>query len=228
MHHPWRAQDQIPQGARRQPSPRRPARAKPPAAKGRRDEVLAKAFADAMDAVGAPWPGAVALSGGGDSLALMHLLADWAKARGLPPPVALIVDHALRDGSATEAKRAAAFARKAGLSALYPHPQGRRAEIRHRGGGARRALWLDGALAQEAWHRHALCRPYPGRSGGDISSAPGTRQRAGWALGHAGAGAVSGGGLRGIESGAATVCGSRAPGCALISKASARTGWKIP
>jgi tRNA(Ile)-lysidine synthase len=70
-----------------------------------------------MDAMGAPWPGAVALSGGGDSLALMHLLADWAEARGLTPPVALIVDHALRDGSAKEAERAAAFARKAGLSA---------------------------------------------------------------------------------------------------------------
>jgi len=70
-----------------------------------------------MDAMAAPWPGAVALSGGGDSLGLMHLLADWAKARGLTPPVALIVDHALRDGSAKEARRAATFARKAGLKA---------------------------------------------------------------------------------------------------------------
>ena len=69
-----------------------------------------------MAAMGAPWPGAVALSGGGDSLGLMHLLADWSRARGLEPPVALIVDHALRKGSAGEAKRAAAFARKAGLS----------------------------------------------------------------------------------------------------------------
>ena len=67
--------------------------------------------------MGAPWPGAVALSGGGDSLSLMHLLADWAKACGLKPPVALIVDHALRPGSATEARRAAGFARKAGLTA---------------------------------------------------------------------------------------------------------------
>jgi tRNA(Ile)-lysidine synthase len=47
----------------------------------------------------------------------MHLLADWAKARGAAPPVALIVDHALRQGSAAEARKAAAFARKAGLVA---------------------------------------------------------------------------------------------------------------
>ena len=70
-----------------------------------------------MDGLGAPWPGAVALSGGGDSLALMHLLADWARARKLPPPVALVVDHALRAESAAEARKAAGFARKAGLTA---------------------------------------------------------------------------------------------------------------
>jgi tRNA(Ile)-lysidine synthase len=70
-----------------------------------------------MDALGAPWPGAVALSGGGDSLALMHLLAGWARAGGRPLPVALIVDHALRAESAAEAGQAAAFARKAGLVA---------------------------------------------------------------------------------------------------------------
>lgn len=70
-----------------------------------------------MDALGAPWPGAVALSGGGDSLALMHLLAGWAKADGRPLPVALIVDHALRPNSASEARKAADFARKAGLGA---------------------------------------------------------------------------------------------------------------
>ena len=70
-----------------------------------------------MDTLGAPWPGAVALSGGGDSLARMHLLAEWAKAHGVPPPVALIVDHALRKSSAAEARKAAGFARKAGLAA---------------------------------------------------------------------------------------------------------------
>jgi tRNA(Ile)-lysidine synthase len=97
-------------------------RAKRPAAKRAKAEqkkpsALSLAFAEAMHGLGAPWPGAVALSGGGDSLALMHLLADWAKARGAVPPVALIVDHALRKESASEARRAAAFARKAGLVA---------------------------------------------------------------------------------------------------------------
>jgi len=70
-----------------------------------------------MEELGAPWPGAVALSGGGDSLSLMHLLADWARAQKLAPPVALIVDHALRAESAAEARKAAGFARKAGLTA---------------------------------------------------------------------------------------------------------------
>jgi len=70
-----------------------------------------------MARVGAPWPAAVAVSGGGDSLALMLLLATWSKARGLAKPVALIVDHALREGSAAEAKKAAKIARKAGLQA---------------------------------------------------------------------------------------------------------------
>ena len=68
-----------------------------------------------MARLGAPWPAAVAVSGGGDSLALMHLLAGWAKAKDRPKPVVLVVDHALRKGSAAEAKKAATAARKAGL-----------------------------------------------------------------------------------------------------------------
>jgi tRNA(Ile)-lysidine synthase len=57
------------------------------------------------------WPGAVAVSGGGDSIALMHLLADWAKARKLTPPVVLSVDHGLRPSSAKEAKQVARWAK---------------------------------------------------------------------------------------------------------------------
>jgi tRNA(Ile)-lysidine synthase len=58
---------------------------------------------------------AVAVSGGGDSLALMHLLSDWAKARKHPPPVVLTVDHGLRKTSARDAKQVAAWAKTAGL-----------------------------------------------------------------------------------------------------------------
>src|SRR3954469_8052194 len=99
---------------RNPPSRRRPARAKPPAA-----NKLETTFAQAMDdlAVQGAWPGAVAVSGGGDSLALMHLLADWARARKAPPPVVLTVDHGLRSGSAGAAKQVARWAKAAGLKA---------------------------------------------------------------------------------------------------------------
>jgi tRNA(Ile)-lysidine synthase len=70
-----------------------------------------------MTASGAPWPAAVAVSGGSDSLALMHLLHDWAKARALPPPLVVTVDHGLRPEAAAEAKRVVGWARKIGLVA---------------------------------------------------------------------------------------------------------------
>lgn len=62
-------------------------------------------------------PFAVAVSGGGDSLALMHLLADFARARKLPAPVVLSVDHGLRKTSAADARQVAAWAKAAGLKA---------------------------------------------------------------------------------------------------------------
>jgi tRNA(Ile)-lysidine synthase len=64
---------------------------------------------------GAPWPGAVAVSGGGDSIALMHLLTRWAKATRRRPPVVVTVDHGLRNESAAEVRRVAHWARAAGL-----------------------------------------------------------------------------------------------------------------
>jgi tRNA(Ile)-lysidine synthase len=68
-----------------------------------------------MVRLAAPWPGAVAVSGGGDSLALMHLLADWAKAQGQAPPVVLTVDHKLQKHSTANAKQVLSWAKKAGL-----------------------------------------------------------------------------------------------------------------
>ncbi len=72
---------------------------------------------DALLASGALWPGAVAVSGGGDSVALMLLFADWAKHAKKPVPVVLTVDHGLRADSAKDAKSVARMAADAGLKA---------------------------------------------------------------------------------------------------------------
>ena len=64
---------------------------------------------------GAPWPAAVAVSGGSDSLALMFLLRDWAKKSRLPPPIVVCVDHKLRPDSADDARRVRRWAKAAGL-----------------------------------------------------------------------------------------------------------------
>ena len=60
-------------------------------------------------------PVAVALSGGGDSLALLHLAAHWC-ARAHRPLLALTVDHGLSPASAGWTARAAAMAAAAGAS----------------------------------------------------------------------------------------------------------------
>jgi len=64
---------------------------------------------------GAPWPGAVAVSGGGDSVALMFLLADWTKTHDKEPPAILTVDHGLLADSAKHARDVAKRAKEAGL-----------------------------------------------------------------------------------------------------------------
>ena len=66
---------------------------------------------------GAPWPGAVGVSGGSDSLALMLLLCDWAKRRGMAAPVVLSVDHGLRQEGGREVRQVLGWAREAGLKA---------------------------------------------------------------------------------------------------------------
>ena len=84
------------------------------------DNTLAADFAAAIAralAQGAPWPGAVAVSGGGDSKALMLLLADWARAASRPLPVVLTVDHGLTSGSARIAQNVAQNAKHHGLEA---------------------------------------------------------------------------------------------------------------
>jgi len=61
---------------------------------------------------------AIAVSGGGDSIALMHLAARWAKANNLPPPVVLTVDHGLRPESTSDAAYVEACAKARGLNAV--------------------------------------------------------------------------------------------------------------
>ncbi|AUH32539.1 tRNA lysidine(34) synthetase TilS [Paracoccus tegillarcae] len=56
----------------------------------------------------------IALSGGGDSTALMHLVASWARGRRI---MAATVDHGLRDDSAAEAQTA----HRAALALDIPH-----------------------------------------------------------------------------------------------------------
>lgn len=106
------------------------------------------------------WPGAVAVSGGGDSLALMHLLADWAKARGLPPPLVLSVDHGLRKDSAKDARQVVRWAKDAGLKAHILVAKGARpkADIEAQARAARFAL-------MGAWlRRHRIAALYVGHT----------------------------------------------------------------
>jgi tRNA(Ile)-lysidine synthase len=70
---------------------------------------------DGLLAEGAPWPAAVAVSGGGDSVALMHLLAAWAKRGRRTAPVVLTVDHAIRPNAGHEAREVVRWATALGL-----------------------------------------------------------------------------------------------------------------
>lgn len=58
---------------------------------------------------------AIAVSGGADSLALMHLASEWCRREGRALPHAVTVDHGLRAAAALEARDVQAWARQAGL-----------------------------------------------------------------------------------------------------------------
>lgn len=78
------------------------------------DEALGDLFGRVSEA------GAIALavSGGKDSLALLHLCHRWRALRGAGPAIrVLAVDHGLRPGSAAEARAVAAHAGRLGLAA---------------------------------------------------------------------------------------------------------------
>lgn len=64
---------------------------------------------------GAESPIAVAVSGGGDSMALLHLVAQWGQQVGVQIHC-VTVDHTLREGSAQEAQQVAAFCDSLGVA----------------------------------------------------------------------------------------------------------------
>ncbi len=82
-------------------------------------ENLAGRFSQALDALGfLPSDGwAVAVSGGSDSVALMHLSAEWASTTGTIPPIILTVDHGLRGDSDLETRTVEAWAKTLALDA---------------------------------------------------------------------------------------------------------------
>ncbi len=115
--------------------------------------------------VEAPTPIALALSGGGDSISLMKLLGNWVRARNPSNKNialhALIVDHGIRAGSASESKRVASWARAEGWRAhilkwLGPKPK---ANIENAARKARYALlgkWCRAHKARYLFVGHTL------------------------------------------------------------------------
>ena len=77
--------------------------------------VTASEFAASASACIGAAPFAIAVSGGADSVALMCLAADWCRQTGRPAPLALTVDHGLREGSQAEATKVSTWAAALGL-----------------------------------------------------------------------------------------------------------------
>jgi tRNA(Ile)-lysidine synthase len=111
----------------------------------------------------APWPGAIAVSGGGDSLALMHLLRDWAKTARRVPPVVLTVDHGLQSKSATNARKVLRWAKALGLKAHLLSWEGAKPEADIEA-GARQARYR---LMGEWCRTHGIATLYVGHTRDD-------------------------------------------------------------
>lgn len=77
-------------------------------------EAMLRHFVASAFAYDKPEKVAVAVSGGGDSIALLHLMARWAKAEGIRL-YAVTVDHGIRPEAAQEAAFAAEVAQKLGV-----------------------------------------------------------------------------------------------------------------
>jgi tRNA(Ile)-lysidine synthase len=90
-----------------------------PAAEAAEDPVSPHEAAELLNPLRLSRHVAIAVSGGGDSMALMWLAAQWAGRTQQPPHLTILtVDHGLRPGSAEEAHWVAERARELGLSAV--------------------------------------------------------------------------------------------------------------
>ncbi|MBC7767894.1 MAG: tRNA lysidine(34) synthetase TilS, partial [Phycisphaerales bacterium] len=76
--------------------------------------MLDRVTIERLEAAAGDRPILIALSGGGDSLALLHLMAERF---GAPRLMAAVVDHGLREGSAADAAHAREMAVAAGVAA---------------------------------------------------------------------------------------------------------------
>lgn len=109
--------------------------------------MLPEDFAALMAPLGVDGPLAVAVSGGGDSMALLHLAADWARARNRSV-TAFTVDHGLRAEASLEAARVAGWCAAIGA----PHETLRwagakpGARLQEAARGARYALLADACV----------------------------------------------------------------------------------
>ncbi|HEX4636797.1 MAG TPA: tRNA lysidine(34) synthetase TilS [Rhizomicrobium sp.] len=96
---------------------------------------------------------AVAVSGGGDSVALMHLISNYARQQGHSLPIILTVDHGLRPSSAKEAKVVATWARRLGLAAKVLAWRGKKSQAGIEAAAREARYRLMGAFLME--HRIA-------------------------------------------------------------------------
>jgi tRNA(Ile)-lysidine synthase len=124
-----------------------------PGSKTAVDLIDAEAFARALDMCRAPSPVAIAVSGGPDSMTLMHLAARHAQAHGQTAPIVFTVDHQLRRESGDEAREVKRAAESMGLrhETLAWHGPKPRANLQHAARTARYALIGDAMRTAGVW-----------------------------------------------------------------------------
>jgi tRNA(Ile)-lysidine synthase len=117
------------------------------------EPVSADAFALALNECRAPSPIALAVSGGPDSMTLMHLAARHARSKGYAAPVVFTVDHQLRPESAAEAELVKAQAHRLGLhhQTLVWHGPKPRANLQHAARVARYSLLGEAMRRAGVW-----------------------------------------------------------------------------